>query len=71
MQEFLAKLVLEGGRIFWTAVEALVGVLVAYSVPEDLLDFAGAYEPAIVGGIVIGVAVLATFLKEKARDRLS
>ena len=71
MKEFLKALVVEGGRVFWTAVEGVAGVVAAYNVPEDLFDFAGQYETFIVGAIVVGVAAGAAALKEAARKRLS
>jgi hypothetical protein len=71
MKAFLTKLVVEGGRVFWTAVETAAGVIAAYNVPETLFDFAGAYEPFILGAIGVGVAAVATYLKELARKRLS
>jgi hypothetical protein len=71
MKDFIHKLVLEGSRVFWTAVEAAAGVIAAFNVPIDLFDFAGTYEPFILGAIAVGVAALATALKEAARKRLA
>ena len=70
MKDFLTKLVVEGGRVFWTAVEAVAGVVAGVSVPDDLLDVFGAYETTVRGAVVVAIASLAAFLKEKARARL-
>lgn len=71
MKDFIRKLIVEGGRIFWTAVESAAGVIAAFNVPPTLFDFAGAFEPALVAAVGVGVAALATYLKELARKRLT
>jgi hypothetical protein len=70
IKSFARRLVVEGTRVFWTAVEAAAGFLAAYTVPDDLLDFLGAYETYVLGAIGVAVAALATFLKELARRRM-
>lgn len=59
----------EGSRIVWTAIQAAAGFLAAYNVPDDLFDFAGAYEPAVVGAFGVAVAAVAAKLKEIVRLR--
>lgn len=71
VKDFLSKLVVEGGRVFWTAVEAAAGYIAAVNIPEDLFDFTGEYEPFVIGAIGVAVAAIATKLKEIARRRLT
>ena len=71
MREFVKQLIVEGSRVFWTIVEATAGIVAAYNVPESLFDIAGPFEPLVVGAVGVGVAALATVLKEAARKRLS
>ena len=70
LRDFIENLIVEGGRVFWTAVEAGAGILAAWNVPDTLLDFAGDYEPWLIGAVGVGVAAVATWLKELARKRL-
>lgn len=70
MKKFIERLVTEGGRVFWTAVEAAAGVLGAYVVPDDLFDFAGDFEPFALGAVAVAIAAAATALKERARKAL-
>lgn len=69
MKQFIANLIVEGTRIFWTIVEAAAGVLAAFNLPEP--TWAGAYAPALKGAVVVAVAAIVTKLKEAARQRLS
>ena len=70
LRDFISNLIVEGGRVFWTAIEAGAGILAAWSVPETLFDFAGRFEPWLIGALGVVVASVATWLKEKARARL-
>lgn len=67
MKDFFRKLVVEGGRVFWTAVEATAGFLGAYAIPNTLFDFAGPYEPAVVAAVGVGIASVTAALKEAVR----
>ena len=71
LRDSVTGLITEGSRVFWTAVESAAGVIAAYNVPESTFDFAGSYEPFIIGAIGVAVAAVATVLKEAARKRLS
>jgi len=57
----------EGSRVVWTALEAAAGFLAVYIVPDNVFDFAGAYEPAVVGAAGVAVATVAAKLKEAVR----
>lgn len=70
LRDLIEKIVVEGGRVFWTAVEASAGILAAWNVPDSLLDFAGDFEPWLIGAVGVAVAAVATWLKELARKRL-
>lgn len=67
MKDFINKLIIEGSRLFWTVVEATAGVVAGANVP---LPDLGAYTTPVRGAVVVGVAALATYLKELARAHL-
>lgn len=67
IREYLKRLVTEGNRILWTAVEAAGGFVAAYNVP---LPDLGAYATPARAAIGVAAASLATWLKEKARKHL-
>lgn len=69
VKAYIHTLIVEGTRVFWTAVEALAGVLAAFNLPEPA--WAGTYAPALKGLVIVAVAAATTKLKEAARRRLT
>ena len=67
VKNVVAGFVDEGSRVVWTALEAAAGFLAVYVIPDNVFDFAGVYEPAVVGAAGVAVATVAAKLKELVR----
>lgn len=71
VRDFLKRLVVEGSRVFWTAVEAGAGIVgTRFVLPDAAFEWAGDYAGVLTAASVVAIAAVVTAVKEFARARI-